>query len=754
METIPLSNTVTTTTTTAIGGGGINIRSYDPNIVIRAADDKLAMNDVVGGQTLFQSAILNWVDDAQFAARHTSGTGGGGYDSSSIGGGGGGDDHDQLREAIATLWIAYAQYLQKAKQNRSAIEAYEQAVCDPVVGHMGRIWLDYARFLVERNKLKKAQDVYLRALVGEENHTNDDTVDGGNNNVAAAGIDDSYGGAGRVTDEQDRNILWSEFLEMMQVNNPDLTMIKLREAIAKEHIVKRKPKTTMTAQPVPDGPSSSFGGGGDTTDDDDNMYDDLEPSSKRARVGDDDQAFTRIKLEPDIEPTESMNTMIADQDASTFNTAAGTVPRNHVVTPPDVKIEETALLDITENVVNDPQFMAIWMARDGDQPPQAPEPPLFAAAPPKLSDPTGKDLLGEDLALRLVERLLEPTGNVILQVCRGLWMLTGLKEERSHRKLQALDDGIKEGYHNLKHRLDERLSVSGAAEAAVRTMNETERRAYENDCNQRRQALLNKIAWEFRQLLWTQQQFLTKLKIPGFAGPTVDASEVEYQARVCSYLHSAFFLRQRIGDDAHMKMLQSQKVRLLKLQEEGITVAGASTYRTATPPPGGGSRRSRFSPMPTGIAVGNQQLPPTSRMSPHPAPPPQLYSTMMVGGQQQQQQYNMNPMQQQQQQYLPPPPPPPLPLLVHRQQPPLHPQGPTYIQQVQAQPSGIVGPSYGVGTIGGYPIPSTHPQQQQPQMMMMTMPPGYGVPQPLQPQQQQQQSQQQQQHPNLPYYHQ
>lgn len=64
------------------------------------------------------------------------------------------------------------------------------------------------------------------------------------------------------------------------------------------------------------------------------------------------------------------------------------------------------------------------------------------------------------------------------------------------------------------------------------------------------------------QLLCTQQQVLTKLKVPGFEGPTVDANALELQSRLCSYLHSAFYLRARIGEAPHQAMLKSQADRL------------------------------------------------------------------------------------------------------------------------------------------------------------------------------------------------
>jgi tetratricopeptide (TPR) repeat protein len=243
--------------------------SYDPNIVIQAAEEKLAANDLAGGQTLFQSALLNWVDDAQFSANLP-------------------DVKDQLQEAIATLWIAYAQFLQNAKQFKSATEAYEQAVACPVGSLVGRVWLDYARFLEERGKLRSAQKVYLRALVDQE--------------------------GGKVKDEQDRDLLWNEFLEMMKANKPDLTLEALKKAVEEEHL---GDAVGSGIQP------HTITSGGDTadTDDDDNMYDDLLPNPKRPRL--DDNAGSKLKLEED-KKGES---------------------RTHVVTPSDVKMEEEALED-------------------------------------------------------------------------------------------------------------------------------------------------------------------------------------------------------------------------------------------------------------------------------------------------------------------------------------------------------------------------------------------------------------------------
>jgi hypothetical protein len=243
------------------------------------------------------------------------------------------------------------------------------------------------------------------------------------------------------------------------------------------------------------------------------------------------------------------------------------------------------LQDLTQKAQQDPDFFAAWMVHDGDAPPQPPEPPLFVAAPPKLSDPTGKDLLGEELALAMIQRLLEPSGSVLLEVCRALvWTLTALNEQKSKKALERFDETVSKELVKLNARLDERLSVAGAAEAAVRQMNNTERQSFQVNCNQQRQHVMSGIAWDFRQLLWVQQQLLSRLNVPGFDGTTVDASALEFQARVCSYLHSAFYLRQRIGAQTHATMLKSQAQRLKIQAQQAPPKKKPSRFSPPRPP--------------------------------------------------------------------------------------------------------------------------------------------------------------------------
>ena len=67
--------------------------NFDPSIIIRAADEKRKTNDINGAQMIFMSALLDWVDSAREGQV---------------------SNPDQVREAIATLWIAYAHFNQSA----------------------------------------------------------------------------------------------------------------------------------------------------------------------------------------------------------------------------------------------------------------------------------------------------------------------------------------------------------------------------------------------------------------------------------------------------------------------------------------------------------------------------------------------------------------------------------------------------------------------------------------------------------------
>jgi hypothetical protein len=104
-----------------------------------------------------------------------------------------------------------------------------------------------------------------------------------------------------------------------------------------------------------------------------------------------------------------------------------------------------------------------------------------------------------------------------------------------------------------------RLSVAGAASVAVQMMNDNERKGFENWCSQRRQEVLSRYAWEFRNIMCVQQIILTKLGVPGFDGPTVDTRALEFQSHICTLLHTAFFLRKNLGERATQQNARDTK---------------------------------------------------------------------------------------------------------------------------------------------------------------------------------------------------
>merc|ERR1712151_1200048 len=81
--------------------------------------------------------------------------------------------------------------------------------------------------------------------------------------------------------------------------------------------------------------------------------------------------------------------------------------------------------------------------------------------------------------------------------------------------------------------------------------------------------LLDQIAWDFRYLLATQQQILTKAKLPHFNGLSVDHDVIMSRARVCAVLHAAFYVRNKVGEENHVKPLKKLEDELMQqLQQE------------------------------------------------------------------------------------------------------------------------------------------------------------------------------------------
>lgn len=177
------------------------------------------------------------------------------------------------------------------------------------------------------------------------------------------------------------------------------------------------------------------------------------------------------------------------------------------------------------------------------------------------------------MAVRLVERLLTPSGSLVLEVCRGLWAWQGLWEQIcGDGALDALDQTLLAQHEQLENELEARRSVAGGAADAVRQMNERERHNFQTNAQQQREQILTRNAWELRRVLCGQQLMLAQLQVPGFEeGPTVDDASLQYQSRIGQYLHSAFFIRTKMGAAPHETMLKSQLTKLKREQESGGT---------------------------------------------------------------------------------------------------------------------------------------------------------------------------------------
>lgn len=251
------------------------------------------------------------------------------------------------------------------------------------------------------------------------------------------------------------------------------------------------------------------------------------------------------------------------------------------------------------------------------------------------------------MALQLVERVLSPSGSILLEVCRGLWTMQALQEKKATEAVDVLDTTMKAELEKLESSLESRLTV--ARSAAVIAMNENARSEFQNTCGQQRQGLLTGIAWEFRNLLYIQQQILSKMKVPGFDGPTVDPSTVDLQARICSYLHSAFFLRTRVGEEPHVTMLKGHLKALQKEQERQpsnspIPSSFASQQRPTLPP-----QQGNYNYMVPQVPFQQQQS--VMGMVHHPVQMHALNNQMQMP-------QPPGPYRNQQQQHYPPPPPP------------------------------------------------------------------------------------------------
>ena len=259
---------------------------------------------------------------------------------------------------------------------------------------MGKIWSEYAQFLEERGRPRAAQKLYLRALVGDE----------GTPGSSAAHEEP------RVQDSADRTLLWNEFLRMMQSlrKNPDLTMEDLQRAAMKERLGQAADgegdsEGFRACPPIPDPQISTFPALSELP----TNHVEMTRPAKRSRWD----------RQSPVDDVVSVN-------AGSIDAAAGVLYVSSVNVPSEIQ--------------------TLWLARDGGALPSRPEPSLFSASPPKLGDPSGKDLLGSETALLILKLLTAEThdgksfGSAVLDLCQACWMMTAIKEEEAARARESL----------------------------------------------------------------------------------------------------------------------------------------------------------------------------------------------------------------------------------------------------------------------------------------------------------------------------
>lgn len=385
-----------TASSAAASGAGAAGSHYNPAAVMTAAHAQLAAGDWEGGQFLFQSSLLEWTDDVREGGAGESST------TTAISA-----EEEQQREAIATLWLGYAQYLVDAKQYKSATRAYDDAM--KATKAVGRVHAAAALYALERNQRQTAIRIYRNALVGNTNT---------NNNSTAA--------AAAVQDEHDREILWRDFLHMMQESHPNLTMAELQAsastAAAEFGVVAENDNATPTIGATTGSASSSNtipNHTAATATTEWNQNDTVDRNNNTStnitnNVNDTDDSRQppgkRIKL---WQSENTNNEPRGNGTALPSGTTDNTTTKTHVVTYESVqelqqeyqtkvflcRNNNTGLENQTQphhpsSSSSDPPFslppdvMAAWMSRDGHGLPlEPPSPSLFGPSPPKLSDP-------------------------------------------------------------------------------------------------------------------------------------------------------------------------------------------------------------------------------------------------------------------------------------------------------------------------------------------------------------------------------
>lgn len=158
---------------------------YDVSSVKDLADKALKSSGVEDARVVYQEHLFDWTDhyNENFANDAES------------------QEAIAARRNIALLWIEYCNQEKSSKQFKKCVQAYEDALKDPISSKCVELYLSYADYYSERAKYSNAQKAFIRGLC-----------------------------AGLTT--ADTDILWSHFLSFMHEINKStsLTVEDLYEA--------------------------------------------------------------------------------------------------------------------------------------------------------------------------------------------------------------------------------------------------------------------------------------------------------------------------------------------------------------------------------------------------------------------------------------------------------------------------------------------------------------------------------------------
>jgi hypothetical protein len=74
------------------------------------------------------------------------------------------EESGKILDSLTKLWISFAEFESSLKQFKNAVEVFDNALQDPIVGKTSHIFIAYADYCMTRSKPGNAQKVLIRGL--------------------------------------------------------------------------------------------------------------------------------------------------------------------------------------------------------------------------------------------------------------------------------------------------------------------------------------------------------------------------------------------------------------------------------------------------------------------------------------------------------------------------------------------------------------------------------------------------------------